>query len=295
MKKIALFPLAALILALTLAPLATAQQPPALGSVTTAAPTYATGSQRPLSLDTAGNLRVIPSAPAGTQDVNTKQVNGATVNVGTGAAGTGTQRVTTSTDSTIGTVTTVTAVTAITNALPVGANVIGKTSIDQTTPGTTNKVDIGTNGTVAIGTALPAGTALIGKVGIDQTTVGSTNAVVQIPSAVAAVAIAPTVSGALQSGNVLLSAAGNLYTLSVTITTVSGYLMVFDATSAPGDGAVTPKVCQPVNSNGTNGAVSMTWGNIPLRFATGITAVFSSTGCFTKTASATAVFSAQVQ
>lgn len=37
---------------------------------------------------------------------------------------------------------TLTAVTAITNALPTGANVIGKVSIDQTTPGTTNRVDI---------------------------------------------------------------------------------------------------------------------------------------------------------
>jgi hypothetical protein len=35
--------------------------------------------------------------------------------------------------------------------------------IDQTTPGTTNKVNIGTDGTVAIGTALPAGTNAIGK------------------------------------------------------------------------------------------------------------------------------------
>lgn len=41
-------------------------------------------------------------------------------------------------------------------ALPTGANVIGKTGIDQTTPGTTNKVDIGTNGTVALGGTLPA-------------------------------------------------------------------------------------------------------------------------------------------
>ena len=52
-------------------------------------------------------------------------------------------------------------------AIDVGSTVIGKVGIDQTTPGTTNAV--------AIGSALPAGTALIGKVGIDQTTPGSTN------------------------------------------------------------------------------------------------------------------------
>lgn len=45
-------------------------------------------------------------------------------------------------------ITTVGAVTAITNALPAGTNLIGKTGIDQTTPGTTNRVSIGTDGTV---------------------------------------------------------------------------------------------------------------------------------------------------
>lgn len=55
-------------------------------------------------------------------------------------------------------VTTVAAVTAITNALPVGANVIGKVSIDQATPGTTNKVDVGTiaNNVVAMNTGVRA-------------------------------------------------------------------------------------------------------------------------------------------
>lgn len=54
-------------------------------------------------------------------------------------------------------------------ALPAGSAVIGKTGIDQTTPGTTNGVQV-----VA---ALPAGAAVVGKFGIDQTTPGTTNAV----------------------------------------------------------------------------------------------------------------------
>lgn len=53
--------------------------------------------------------------------------------------------------------------------LAAGTAIIGKVGIDQTTPGTTNGVQV-----VA---ALPAGTALIGKVGIDQTTPGTTNKV----------------------------------------------------------------------------------------------------------------------
>lgn len=52
---------------------------------------------------------------------------------------------------------TVTAVTAITNALPVGANVIGKVSIDQATPGTTNLVQV-TDGSGALNTIIDSGT-----------------------------------------------------------------------------------------------------------------------------------------
>ena len=54
-------------------------------------------------------------------------------------------------------------------ALTAGSAIIGKVGIDQTTPGTTNGVQVNA--------ALPAGTNLMGKVGIDQTTPGTTNAV----------------------------------------------------------------------------------------------------------------------
>ena len=57
----------------------------------------------------------------------------------------------------------------VVGALPAGSALIGKTGIDQTTPGTTNGVQV-----VA---ALPAGAAVVGKFGIDQTTPGTTNAV----------------------------------------------------------------------------------------------------------------------
>jgi hypothetical protein len=62
-------------------------------------------------------------------------------------------------------------------SLTAGAAIIGKVGIDQTTPGTTNGIQVNA--------ALPAGTNLMGKVGIDQTTVGTTNgvAVTQIGTA----------------------------------------------------------------------------------------------------------------
>lgn len=63
-------------------------------------------------------------------------------------------------------------------AIPAGTNLMGKVGIDQTTPGTTNKVSIGTDGTVAVGTALPAGTNLVGKVSIDQVTAHANEVVV---------------------------------------------------------------------------------------------------------------------
>lgn len=56
---------------------------------------------------------------------------------------------------------------SIVSALPAGSNLIGKTGIDQTTPGTTNKVSIGTDGTVALNAAIPTGANVIGNVGIN--------------------------------------------------------------------------------------------------------------------------------
>lgn len=118
-------------------------------------------------------VKVDPSG--GTGAVNVTQFGGNNVVTGTGTSGVGIPRVTVSSDSglasvtTVSTVTTVSAVTAITNALPAGSNIIGNVRIDQTTPGTTNGVQVNA--------ALPAGSNIIGNIRIDQTTPGTTNAV----------------------------------------------------------------------------------------------------------------------
>ena len=67
-------------------------------------------------------------------------------------------------------------VTFLNQSLPVGSSIIGKVGIDQTTPGTTNLVSIGTNGTVAIGTALPTGANTIGTVNAPTLTKGTQGA-----------------------------------------------------------------------------------------------------------------------
>lgn len=112
------------------------------------------------------------------------------------------------------------------------------------------------------------------------------------PSTVSTVAITPVVSSALEASHVLKASAGNLYRVAVTSGALGGYLLVFNATTAPGDGAVTPILCRALPANAS---LEVDHAIIPDRYSTGITAVFSTTGCFTKTASATATFDAEVQ
>jgi hypothetical protein len=69
--------------------------------------------------------------------------------------------------------------------------------------------------------------------------------------------------------------------------------MLFNTTSAPADGGVTPTECVPVPANMATGVAFS--GLPPETYNIGITAVFSTTGCFTKTASATAFFHGAVQ
>jgi hypothetical protein len=71
----------------------------------------------------------------------------------------------------------------VTGSLPAGSAVIGKVGIDQTTPGTTNLVSIGSNGSV---TLLAGGSTVIGHVIADS---GSTTAVTSLPSLVAGSAL----------------------------------------------------------------------------------------------------------
>ena len=73
--------------------------------------------------------------------------------------------------------------------LAAGTNLIGKVGLDQTTPGTTNKVTVGADvvhviadsgvvtSVTAITNALPVGANVIGKTSIDQTTPGTTDSV----------------------------------------------------------------------------------------------------------------------
>lgn len=114
----------------------------------------------------------------------------------------------------------------------------------------------------------------------------------QNPSSSSSIGITPVVSAALESSHVLKAGAGNLYSCYVTTGGTPGWLLIFNATSAPVDGAVTPIEAIQAPANST---VGWDCGDAPPDvYSTGITAVFSSTGPFTKTASATAFFKGRV-
>lgn len=117
----------------------------------------------------------------------------------------------------------------------------------------------------------------------------------------AAETIKSAVSAAAESNHVFCDATGTspvhkapciIRSLYVTTGAVAGYLMTFNAVSAPADGAVTPVECVVAPANST---VSIDFGETAEPYVTGMTAVFSSTGCFTKTASATAFFKGRMQ
>jgi hypothetical protein len=113
------------------------------------------------------------------------------------------------------------------------------------------------------------------------------------PTSSSSLAITPGSSSALEASHVLKASAGNLYSLYVATTTAAGWLMTFNATSAPADGSVTPVEAIQIPA-GSAAAISFD-GAPPDYYSTGIVAVFSTTGPFTKTASATAFFKWRVQ
>ena len=103
----------------------------------------------------------------------------------------------------------------------------------------------------------------------------------------AIVPVATTVAAASLIGK---ASGGNLYSVNVCVGATAGYLMLFDSATVPADGTVTPKF---VMSLAANTSFTTDW-DLPVRFSTGCTAVFSSTGPFTKTASATAFIALNV-
>lgn len=80
---------------------------------------------------------------------------------------------------------------------------------------------------------------------------------------------------------------GLLYSAYISGPSVAGFLLVFNATSVPADGTVTPVECVAVASAGSANISNLV---IPEFFSAGISLAFSSTGCFTKTTTGLTAF-----
>ena len=105
-----------------------------------------------------------------------------------------------------------------------------------------------------------------------------------VPPAAPATPVVASSAENTAGGKILKAAPGCLLALYVVNSTTAGYLMVFNSTTIPADGAVTPIHCIPI------GASSYQWINFapmpPEWYSAGISIAFSTTGCFTKTVSA---------
>ncbi len=107
------------------------------------------------------------------------------------------------------------------------------------------------------------------------------------PSDLADAAV-PNAATTVAAGSLVLKAsAGNLYDINVAAGASAGFIMLFNATSAPADGTVTPAWVMAIAANAS---LSYSWP-MGKRFSTGCVMVFSTTGPFTKTISATAFLS----
>lgn len=263
---------------------------------------------------------VISGSLTANQTVNVAQINGVTPLMGNGVTGTGSQRVTIASDNTafsvnatlsaettkvIGVVRTADGsgnlLTSTGNALDVNIKTSAASNI-STNIAQMNGVTV-TMGNGASGTGvqrvtlasdstgqvtLAAGTQIAGKVGIDQTTAVTTNGVVIAPVSASAAGIAAVVSTALETGHIIKASAGNLYGLTVTSTSAAGMVLIFNSTTVPAAGAVTP-----IDFFQLPAASTLIVGyDPPLYCSTGISVAFSTaTTPFTKTDSATAAIS----
>ena len=98
-------------------------------------------------------------------------------------------------------------------------------------------------------------------------------------------------SSSTEASHIIKTSGGVMYGLTVTNGASAGYVLMFDATTVPSDGAVNPVGCYAIPAGPITVAIPQI--AYPRPFVNGIVVVFSSTGCFAKTASSTAWFSWQ--
>ncbi len=157
-------------------------------------------------------------------------------------------------------------------------------------------VTLGAKADAACGTATGTCTEIALLKYLNAAVTDTTPIAVVVSPGTATSGVTPTVSTAAENSHILKAGAGVVYSVYATnLTTTDGYLQVFNAVSAPADGAVTPLACAPLSGGGV-ASIHYAPGP-PGIYGTGITAVVSSAAtCFTKTTGTiTAFISGMVQ
>lgn len=200
---------------------------------------------------------------------NTSQLGGQSINLGAGATGTGTQRITQASDSP--------EIAAL--GVPGGAAASCTQGASSNTLQCLYQLHLDFTG------SQPAG----------SNTIGNT---VPAPTSSSSLALTKVTCGSAASSCVLKNAAGNLYGVYAECTSAC-WLMVFNATSLPANGATTAGTgsgnlvdCIDITANGSK---SLTYPTFPVNLSAGITAAISSTACATLTASTVGFISGTVQ
>ena len=116
----------------------------------------------------------------------------------------------------------------------------------------------------------------------------------EIPNSLAVTGVAPvSTANSSQTSLILKNSAGNLYDLNVTTGSTAGYVEVFNSSTVPSTGTVSPALCFSLAANST---LILAWHSSPLYFSNGIVVVFSSAStCATYTASSTAFIAGAVK
>lgn len=159
------------------------------------------------------------------------------------------------------------------------------------------RVAVGQDTTTIAGSAPgTAGTPSPNVVSVQGVSGGTPAPVTSAPSSSSSSGLSPSSTSALASNQTVKGSAGNLYSFEVsadsTLSAAAWWIMVYNATTAPADGAVTPAKCYAQPAGVTSYAAAF---YIPVQFSSGITIGVSTTGCFTKTASAHGFISGDAQ
>lgn len=199
-----------------------------MGAVTTAAPSYTTGQTSPLSIDLNGNLRVVVSGGGG---------GGGAVTLASGAVAAGAYSAGSGVD---------------------GWDLTQGTKADAAYTGTGSaSVVAALKGIYAsVNGSIPAGTAIIGKTGIDQTTPGTTNGVVVTAAATGGASTTSGVAAATNNATVIKASAGTVYSIQTSNINASTpyFIKLYNKATAPTCGTDTPvaRFVIPPTNGGNN-------------------------------------------